>query len=125
MKLYFWQGGETNLGRFGTVNKGALLCMTEAEAEYVEKHKDKNFRRAKGNEIVAAAAPDSLKKANDPAVIGALELRQANHDNLLARCERMKAAGIPIDFKVRSSRTELIAAICMAERNTPAQPPII
>jgi hypothetical protein len=118
MKLYIWQGDERNLGRFGAVKKGDPLAMTEAEAAYVEQHKDKNYRRAKGQEVIAADAPEHLRKAADTAVISALELRQLNHDGLVKRCERMKANNIPICFKLASSRQDLIAAILLAERHS-------
>jgi hypothetical protein len=124
MKLFFWNGQPTNLGRFGTVRKGSPLLLTDGEAEYVVKHRDRNYRPGGNGEKLPKDISDQLMRENHPENVQTIELNDLTFDELVKRADELKAQGYAVDHKVRSSRRNILCAIQNALRQgKPAKPP--
>jgi hypothetical protein len=102
MKSFKWNGGAVNLGRFGLVNKGDVLVLTDHEAEYVAREKDKNFQPVDPAKVKAPALPEdpkaaaaekarreALDKANDTQVLADQEIREMKREELFVKAQAL------------------------------------
>ncbi len=99
-KLFYWNGpSKHELGRFGKVNNGAPLLLTDSEAEGIDP-KDKRYRPAK------AGMPFPADQAGD---IERLELEQKPREELKERCRSLGIAFTPL-----TNRYQLVRRILEA-----------
>jgi hypothetical protein len=107
-KHIIYKGPAQNIGRFGWVEPGTGLILTDREAESVSK--DKRFATNKDPEVPSKSSP-AVERENDHEKVVALELREKTKAELLAFVEDLRKEGQTINVSKNPTVAELIRVI--------------
>lgn len=110
MAKYVFQGPQTNLGRFGFVDKGAVLELTENEEHSIKG--DRRFRSHKGDDPVEQG--DLLDKQNDPETVRRASLQEKSIEELRSMAAVLSKNGSTIEYRGGADKASLIGAILRA-----------
>lgn len=102
-----------NFGRFGWLEKGALVVMTEKEAADIKG--DRRFKLTKDSAAVDNPSTD-LEKANSNETLLNISLREMTKEQLHARAKELQTDGKALTVKPTATKAELISLIEQAER---------
>lgn len=106
-KFVVYNGESKHLGRFGWVEKGTPLIMTDKEAQDVRGHRDFSFNRTGA----VKKGDDQLGRENEHVRIMLLEIREKSKEQLKLIADELVADGYEIELSENPTQFEILRKI--------------
>lgn len=120
MNYRIFNGEACNLGRFGWVEKGTPLVLSDKEAEMVKG--DKRFVVNRNPEQSTKTNNPTINRENAPARVGVLDLQAKSKEELLALAETYAKEGRQFQLSKHPTKAELLRILKpFVEEPIPAQ----